>query len=129
MNATILVADDEPMLRALLEHKLHNRGYRVVAVADGAAVLACLDAVRPDLIVLDAMMPGLDGFEVLRRLKADPTHRDIPVIMLTARRREQDVVSSFNLGVADYVPKPFAPEELVARIARILDRPARRDAG
>lgn len=128
MSATILVADDEPMLLTLVSHKLRQRGYAVVGVPDGDSALRQVDEAAPDLIVLDAMMPGLGGFEVLRRLKADPLRRGIPVVMLTARRQEEDVISSLELGAADYVRKPFAPDELVARVARILGD-ARRPGG
>ena len=120
MNATILVADDEPMLRALLEHKLHNRGYRVVAVADGAAVLACLDAVRPDLIVLDAMMPGLDGFEVLRRLKADPVTASITCIAVSANAMPQDIERALQAGMSDYWTKPLDLQAFMAALDRMF---------
>ena len=123
-QAPVLIADDDPLLRAVLEHKLISAGYSVESVEDGRAALAAAGASRPLVIVLDAMMPVMDGFEALRRLKADPQLKAIPVVMLTALKREDDVVRALRFGAADYVAKPFSPEELVARIDRLA--PARR---
>jgi len=114
----VLIADDDPLLRQILEHKLSNSGYRVIAVEDGRAALDAA-ARQPSIIVLDAMMPVMDGFETLRRLKADEALRAIPVVMLTALKREDDVVSALKLGAADYLAKPFNPDELIARLARL----------
>ncbi len=114
----VIVADDDPLLRQILEHKLSNSGYRVIAVEDGAAALEAAGQ-RPSVIVLDAMMPVMDGFETLRRVKADPALRDITVVMLTALKREDDVVSALKLGAADYLAKPFNPDELVVRLQRL----------
>ncbi len=116
----ILVADDDPLLRALIEHKLAASGHEVLIAGDGAEALDVAARERPDIIVLDAMMPVRDGFDVLRSLKADPALKATPVVMLTARRREDDVVGALRLGAADYMTKPFMPEELVARIDRLL---------
>jgi len=121
----IIVADDDPLLRAILEHKLGAAGYRVVAAEHGRAALEAARRTRPDAVVLDAMMPVVDGFEALRRLKAEPALEDVAVVMLTAIKREQDVVSALQLGAADYLVKPFNPDELVARLARLVPRPAR----
>lgn len=118
----VLVADDDPLLRAVLEHKLRSGGYRVVAVPNGRQALDKAEALRPSVIVLDAMMPLVDGFEALRRLKATPALADVAVIMLTALKREQDIVTALNLGAADYLAKPFNPDELLARLARIAPR-------
>jgi DNA-binding response OmpR family regulator len=115
----ILVADDDPLLRAILEHKLAGAGYTVTCVEDGQAALEAAARLRPCIVVMDAMMPILDGFEALRRMKAEDTLRDVPVVMLTALRREDDVVSALKLGAADYLVKPFNPDELVARIQRL----------
>lgn len=114
----ILIADDDPLLRQILQHKLGASGYRVTAVEDGRAALDAA-ASRPSVIVLDAMMPVMDGFEALRRIKTDPNLRDINVVMLTALKREEDVVSALKLGAADYLAKPFNPDELVARLQRL----------
>ncbi|MFN4040176.1 MAG: response regulator transcription factor [Brevundimonas sp.] len=118
--ARILIADDDPLLRALLQHKLAAEDHQVFAAEHGGEVAALIRDHAPDLIVLDAMMPVMDGFEVLRRLKADKATRHIPVVMLTALKREQDVVGGLQLGAADYLAKPFIPDELVQRIRRIL---------
>lgn len=120
MARCILVADDDPLLVQLVQFRLQHRGYDVLTAEDGERVMQILEERQPDLIVLDAMMPGLDGFEVLRRVKADPRHQGIPVMILSARKKEQDIVGALALGAADYVVKPFMPEELVARIRRIL---------
>lgn len=117
-DSLVVVADDDPLLRQILEHKLGNSGFRVIAVEDGRAALEAARA-RPSVIVLDAMMPVMDGFETLRRLKADPKLRDIAVVMLTALKREDDVVSALKLGAADYLAKPFNPDELVVRLQRL----------
>ncbi|GGD65188.1 response regulator [Erythrobacter arachoides] len=117
---TILVADDEPLMRELLEFRLAQRDYRPVTAADGREALARLEDSAPDAVVLDAMMPVHDGFEVLRRMRASPEHAATPVIMLTARRGESDIVGALELGANDYLVKPFMPEELMARLARLL---------
>lgn len=118
--ARILIADDDPLLRALLQHKLAAGNYQVFSAEHGGEVADMVADHAPDLIVLDAMMPVMDGFEVLRRLKAEQHTRSIPVIMLTALKREQDVVGALQLGAADYLAKPFIPDELVQRIRRVL---------
>lgn len=115
----ILIADDDPLLRAILEHKLAAAGYEVTCVEDGRAALEAVKTRPPAVLVLDAMMPILDGFEALRRLKADEATKSISVVMLTALRRQDDIVSALKLGAADYLPKPFNPDELVARLARL----------
>lgn len=118
--ARVLIADDDPLLRALLQHKLAAEDHQIFAAEHGGEVLDMVRDHAPDLIVLDAMMPVMDGFEVLRKLKAGASTRDIPVIMLTALKREQDVVGGLQLGAADYLAKPFIPDELVQRIRRLL---------
>ena len=121
--ARILIADDDSLLRALLQHKLGAVDHQVLVAEHGGEVIAMVRDHGPDLIVLDAMMPGMDGFEVLRRLKAERDLRDVPVIMLTALKRQEDVVGALQLGAADYLAKPFIPDELVERIRRILAAP------
>jgi DNA-binding response OmpR family regulator len=116
----ILVCDDDPLLLELLDYRLSARGYRVVTARDGEEALREVAAERPDAIVLDAMMPVIDGYEALRRLRADAAGPRIPVIMLTARQRERDIVGALELGADDYMAKPFMPEELVARLTRLL---------
>ncbi|MBL0967739.1 MAG: response regulator [Brevundimonas sp.] len=121
--ARVLIADDDPLLRALLEHKLAADGHIVISAEDGGEVLELVSEHRPDLIVMDAMMPVMDGFEVLRRLKVGVEYSDIPVIMLTALRREADIVGALQLGAADYLVKPFIPDELLQRVRRLADSP------
>ena len=119
----ILIADDEPLMRELLEARLSQRDYSSISAADGREALARLEDSDPDAVVLDAMMPVHDGFEVLRQMRASAKHADTPVIMLTARRGEKDIVSALEIGANDYLVKPFMPEELFARLARLLKRP------
>lgn len=116
----LLVVDDEANLRSMLRAALRHHGFEVTMAADGREALDALDEVRPDLVVLDVMMPDLDGFEVCRRMRAgnDAT----PVLFLTARDGTEDKVRGLKLGADDYVEKPFSLEELVARIEAILRR-------
>ncbi len=119
-TSSILIIDDDELLITLLEHKLSQRGLEVNSANDGQdGLLAAIDG-QPDLVVLDVMMPTMDGFEVLRHMKENERTRDIPVIMLSAKRLEDDVVNGLNLGAADYLVKPFMPEELLVKIQRLL---------
>ncbi|MFN3946382.1 MAG: response regulator transcription factor [Allosphingosinicella sp.] len=118
----IMVCDDDPLLADLLTHKLSGRGYRVTVAEDGAEALAKIAADPPDAILLDAMMPMMDGYEVLRRIREDPRLASVPVVMLTARKQEQDIVRALSLGADDFVVKPFIPEELLSRLARLIER-------
>lgn len=118
----VLIADDDPMLVKLVEYKLTHDGFEVITAADGEQALAAAKSALPDLVILDAMMPGLDGFEVLRRLKEDPSTREIVVVMLTARRLEHDIVGGLKIGAADYIVKPFLPDELLARVRRLMPK-------
>jgi DNA-binding response OmpR family regulator len=119
-KAKILVCDDDLLLLELVEFKLRAKGYLVVRAENGEDALVTMAAEKPDLIVLDAMMPLLDGFEVLKRVKQDPNFAPVPVVMLTARRSEKDIVSALDRGADDYLVKPFIPDELLARISRLL---------
>jgi DNA-binding response OmpR family regulator len=119
-NKQILVCDDDPLLVDLLDYRLTSRGYDVIIARDGGEALARLQEAAPDAIVLDAMMPVADGFEVLRRIREDEALAAIPVIMLTARKQERDIIEALELGASDYIVKPFIPEELVARLGRLL---------
>ncbi|RCW81532.1 response regulator transcription factor [Phyllobacterium bourgognense] len=119
-KAKILICDDDLLLLDLVEFKLKAKGYSVVRAENGEDALVAMAAERPDLIVLDAMMPLLDGFEVLKRVKQDPNFSPVPVVMLTARRAEKDIVSALDRGADDYLVKPFIPDELLARISRLL---------
>jgi len=117
---TILIVDDEPNLVELVQGYLVREGYAVVTAADGAAALQLARTQHPDLIVLDVMLPGIDGIEVCRRLRQ---FSDAYVIMLTARAEEIDKIVGLSVGADDYLTKPFSPRELVARIKAMLRRP------
>ena len=117
---TVLVADDEKLLRELLEFRLTQRNFDAVLASDGREALERLEDSEPDAVVLDMMMPVHDGLDVLRRMRASERHADTPVIILTARRGEKDIVGALELGANDYLVKPFMPEELLARLARLL---------
>jgi DNA-binding response OmpR family regulator len=117
----ILVCDDDEMLVDLLQYRLEARGFAVLVARDGGEALAMAESELPDAIVLDAMMPVMNGEQVLRSLRASDRARDIPVIMLTARRQERDIVGALELGANEYMIKPFIPEELIARLTRLLD--------
>jgi len=116
----ILVVDDDEEIRSLLSTLLGNEGYRVMSAADGAEMFARMSHSRPDLILLDVMLPGRDGFDLCRHLRADPEMP--PIIMLTAKDEEVDRVVGLELGADDYVVKPFSRRELVARIKAVLRR-------
>ena len=119
MPSTILVADDEKHIAQLVKLYLTNEGYQVETAADGQEALEKARRLRPDLIVLDLMMPRLDGWEVCRRLRKESS---VPVIMLTARTEDVDKIVGLELGADDYVTKPFNPRELVARVKAVLRR-------
>ena len=118
----ILAADDDPDILALVAFRLERAGYRVTTAADGEQALALARSERPDLCILDVMMPGLTGYDVTRALREDEATKAIPVILLTARVQEQDVARGFEVGADDYIKKPFSPQELRARVQAILGR-------
>jgi DNA-binding response OmpR family regulator len=120
--ADVLVVEDEPDIGQLVVHHLERDGFRCRQVATGPEALRAVRASTPDLIVLDLMLPGLDGLEVCRRLRADTATASIPIIMLTAKTDEVDRVVGLELGADDYVAKPFSPKELVARVRAVLRR-------
>lgn len=122
MSAYILVVEDEPDIAALVAYHLARESYRVRTVGDGGEALEAVERERPDLVVLDLMLPGLAGTDVLRALRGRPEWADIPVVLLTARKEEQDRIEGLSLGADDYVSKPFSPRELVLRIAAVLRR-------
>lgn len=119
---SILVMEDEEDILELLKYNLAKEGYRVTAVGSGEEGLKAVQAALPDLIVLDLMLPGVDGLEVCRRLKHDARTRPVPLVMLTAKGEEADIVAGLELGADDYITKPFSPRVLLARIRAVLRR-------
>ncbi|WP_417608708.1 response regulator transcription factor [Parasphingorhabdus sp.] len=122
--AEILIADDDEIIIDLIKFRLESEGHNVVAAVDGEAVLALLQNYRPDLIVLDSMMPMISGMEVLTMIKRAPADKNIPVIMLTARKGEADIVAALEAGASDYLTKPFMPQELITRVNLQLQQKA-----
>jgi two-component system alkaline phosphatase synthesis response regulator PhoP len=121
-KTTVLVVDDEEDIRELVALNLGREGFKVIGADSGEQALKQARSGPPDLIVLDLMLPGMDGLEVCRRIKADPKTRQIPVVMLTAKSEEADIVTGLELGADDYITKPFSGRVLVARVRRILRR-------
>ncbi|MGH2949867.1 MAG: response regulator transcription factor [Solirubrobacteraceae bacterium] len=124
-GALICVIEDEQVIAGAVAARLRAEGFAVEVAGDGPAGVALCDRVRPDLVILDLMLPGLDGLEVCRRVQRD---RQVPVLMLTARDDEADVLVGLGVGADDYVTKPFSPRELVARVRALLRRVERRPA-
>jgi two-component system, OmpR family, alkaline phosphatase synthesis response regulator PhoP len=120
--ARVLVADDEPHLLRLVKFRLEREGYEVLTASDGEAALKVVREEKPDLCVLDVMMPKRSGFDVLREMRADESCANIKVIMLTARAQDRDVDVGFSLGADDYITKPFSPQELRVRIGAHLNK-------
>jgi two-component system phosphate regulon response regulator PhoB len=118
----VLVIEDEPDIRDLLAFHLEREGYTVTKSSDGAEGLRLARSAPPDLILLDLMLPAMDGLEVCRRLRQDPATQGVPLVMLTARGDEVDRVLGLELGADDYVVKPFSPREVVARVRAVLRR-------
>ncbi len=118
----ILVVEDEAPIQELLQFNLERKKYRVKVASSGEAALKVAGAYQPDLILLDIMLPGVDGLEVCKQLKADPSTVHIPIIMLTALSEETDIVTGLELGADDYVTKPFSPRVLLARVKAALRR-------
>lgn len=120
MPKKILVVDDERPIVRLVQVNLEHAGYEVVTAYDGREALEKVEQEKPDLIILDVMMPQMDGFEVMQRLQANPKTRDIPVIMLTAKAQDADVFRGWQSGVTLYLTKPFSPFELISFVRRIF---------
>lgn len=118
----VLIADDDSDIRDLVAFKLTQAGYDVAPVEDGVRAWDDIMATPPDIAVLDVMMPGLSGLDVLRKIREDERTKNVPVILLTARSRESDVDNGFATGANDYVIKPFSPRELVHRVGTVLGR-------
>jgi two-component system phosphate regulon response regulator PhoB len=124
IRQSVLVVEDEEDIRELVSYNLLKEGYQVAGVASGEDALAAVEAKPPDLILLDLMLPGLDGMSVCRKLKGNPQTASIPVVMLTAKGEEADIVAGLNMGADDYVTKPFSPKVLLARVRAVFRRAA-----
>ncbi len=118
----IVVIEDESDILEVMQYNLSREGYKVTASKNGEEGLARVRRENPDLVLLDLMLPGLDGIEVCRRLQGDPVTSRVPVIMVTAKGEESDVVTGLSIGADDYITKPFSPKELVARVKAVLRR-------
>lgn len=124
MALRVQLAEDEPHIVESLTFLLERAGFEVVAVSDGQAALAAALAAPPDVLILDVMLPVLDGFEILRRLRADARGRHVPVIMLTARGQRADRAAALGTGADLFITKPFSNAEVVAAVRRLADVPA-----
>ncbi|MFM7231484.1 MAG: response regulator transcription factor [bacterium] len=122
MSELVMVIEDEKEIRDLVRYNLEKAGYRVAAAADGEEGLRQLFAARPDALVLDLMLPGMNGLEILREVRQEPVTHDLPVLVLTARSAEMDKLLGFEHGADDYLTKPFSPRELVARVKALVRR-------
>ena len=120
---TILVVEDEEDIRELLKYNLEKEGYQVFGAATGEEGLRAVRDRRPDLILLDLMLPGIDGLEVCRRIRGGAQTQHLPIIMLTAKGEEADIVTGLELGADDYIAKPFSPRVLLARLRAALEAP------
>jgi DNA-binding response OmpR family regulator len=116
----ILIVDDDAFIRRPLEYILREEGFSPATAVDGDDCLKKVAEDRPDLIILDVMMPGRDGFEVCRVLKDDPQYADIPIILLSARGRENDTEKGLSLGAAEFMTKPYSPSDLISRLRELL---------
>jgi DNA-binding response OmpR family regulator len=123
--SSILIVEDDSDIAQLIEHYLRKAGHEVERLSSGSAVMPRLQRRQADLVVLDLMLPGLDGLHVCQAMRSDPVTAGIPIIMLTARADEADRVAGLELGADDYVTKPFSPKELTARVAALLRRASR----
>jgi DNA-binding response OmpR family regulator len=120
MPSRILIVDDEPSIVISLEYLMKREGFEVAVASDGEAALAAVAARPPDLVILDVMMPKLNGFEVCQRLRAEPAWRGVRILMLTAKGRESELQKGLSLGADAYVTKPFSTRDLVAEVRRLL---------
>jgi DNA-binding response OmpR family regulator len=125
LNNRIVVADDDQDILDLVVFKLTQAGFDPIAFVDGVTALAAIEADLPRLAILDVMMPGLSGIDVLRKVRANEATKDLDVILLTARARDSDVDAGFATGASDYVIKPFSPRELMHRVNAVLARDSR----
>ncbi|MXW01931.1 MAG: response regulator [Holophagales bacterium] len=129
MSATkVVVIEDESDILELIEYNLRREGFEVATATSGRSGLSVIGREKPDIVLLDLLLPGLDGLDVCRRLRAVESTRDLPVIMVTARGEESDVVLGLGVGADDYIHKPFSPRELIARVRAVLRRGPIRDS-
>ncbi len=129
MSAKVLIVDDEIDLVRLVRYNLEKEGFQVLTAYDGKTTLSLMRTERPDLVVLDLMLPDISGIKICQQIKQDPKMQTIPIIMLTARSSESDRVSGFEAGADDYVVKPFSPKELVLRVKAMLSRTLNQQRG
>jgi DNA-binding response OmpR family regulator len=118
----VVIFEHDSLLTELLEHRLGQRGYETAVARDGHEALALLAEKPPDAVIMESMLPGQDGHEVLRWIRQNDQLKDVPVIILSARKKDRDIVEALELGASDYVTKPFILDELIARLARLLSR-------
>ena len=116
----VLICDDDALLTELLEHRLGRSGFVTAVARDGATALDVMADWQVDAIIMESMLPVVDGHELLRRIRESHRLRNLPVIVLSARRQDRDIVEALELGASDYVTKPFIPDELVARLTRLI---------
>jgi DNA-binding response OmpR family regulator len=121
----ILAVDDEPHILKLVSFSLRSQGFEVIEATDGLAAVEMAEVEKPDLILLDVMMPALDGYEACRRIKANPATKDIPVVMLSAKSQQVEQAAGVEAGALDYICKPFTPKELVAQVRGFLGEQSR----
>ena len=125
MSATILIVEDDPDIREIMEYNLSKEGLRITCADDGKVGLRLAREKNPDLLLLDRMLPGMAGEEICKHLRADPETKELPIIMITAKGEESDIVEGLTGGADDYITKPFRPAELVARTHALLRRSGR----
>jgi len=123
-TAQIVIVEDEPDILEVLTYNLQREGFDVASSMDGVQGLELIQNLTPDLVLLDLMLPGLNGLEICRKLKADPSSHGIPIIMVSAKGEESDIVQGLGIGADDYISKPFSPRELMARVKAVLRRGA-----
>jgi DNA-binding response OmpR family regulator len=126
MTESVLVVDDEPSILTAIEFIMKSAGFRVRTARDGVEALRALEEERPDLLLLDVMIPPPDGFDICQRIRAMPALKDLPIIMLTARGRDIEREKGLAMGADDYVTKPFSTRELMAKVRELLERRKRR---
>ena len=122
MAYKILVVDDEPTIVRLMEFILARQGHEMIVAVNGEEALEKIKSQQPDLVLLDIMMPRIDGYEVAQRLRADPATASLPIIMLSAKAQDEDIRKGVEVGVDEYVTKPFTPDHLVQVVAKYLDK-------